>query len=150
MFPLYHATLVRVESYLKEALASHTLNLATILHPSLRLDYFDFAFGSSSSEAILAKSLIEDAYDKKKEELEANGPYQSATASTGKTPGHGKSLAADDEDFLRHKELHRRNTANKLRSYLEMAEEPASEVGDNPHLALAWWHVSTHSHLNSC
>lgn len=98
--------LVRVESYLKEALASHTLNLATILHPSLRLDYFDFAFGSSSSEAILAKSLIEDSYNKKKEELEANGPYQSATASTGKTPGHGKSLAADDEDFLRHKELH--------------------------------------------
>lgn len=143
LFPMYHAILVRIQAYLKEALSSHTLNLAAILHPSLRLDYFEYAFGSASRETVLAKSLIESAYEAKKSELEANGPYQPTANMTGKTPGQGKSMAADDEDFLRHKALNRRNTANELRSYLEMAEEPAPEVVENPHLALAWWSVST-------
>lgn len=139
LFPMFHAMLVRVEAYLKEALGSETLILATILHPSLRLDYFEFAFGVSSNETTSAKSLIESTYAKKKAEVDANGP---STSGVSKTPGHGKKLEAEDEEFRRHKELQRRNTANELRSYLEMAEEPAPEVVENPHLALAWWQVS--------
>lgn len=141
LFPMYHAKLVRVEAYLKEALDSDTLNLATILHPSLRLDYFDYAFGTGSRETLIAKSLIESAYEKKKFEVDASGPTADVT-SAAKIQGLGNTLAAEDEEFRRHKELNRRNTANELRSYLEMSEEPSEAVGDNPHLALEWWQVS--------
>ncbi|KAH9810147.1 hypothetical protein DFH28DRAFT_841555, partial [Melampsora americana] len=45
LFPMYHAMHVRVKSYLAEALKSEVLILATILHPSWRTDYFQYAFG---------------------------------------------------------------------------------------------------------
>lgn len=139
MFPLYHAMHVRVKAYLKEALESHTLILATILHPSLRLDYFDFAFGEYSDEFSLAKELIETAYANKKIEKELEGPYEPIPANS-----NGKSLGAaeEDEEFRQHKAKNRRNTANELRSYLEMAEDPSSDVAENPHLALDWWKVA--------
>jgi hypothetical protein len=135
---------VRVKAYLKEALESHTLILATVLHPSLRLDYFDFAFGESSDEALLARELIETAYSDKKAELEVDGPYEPTTINSSV---NGKSLGAaeEDEEFRQHKAKNRRNTANELRSYLEMAEDPAPEVAENPHRALDWWKVCLYS-----
>lgn len=148
LFPMYHAMLVRVEAYLKEALSSDTLILAAIMNPSLRLDYFDFAFGSSSNETSRAKDLIETAYNDKKTEIEAKGP-STPNSSTSKNPG-GVSLSVEDEDFRRHKELNRRNTANELRSYLEMAEEPSAEVEMNPHLALEWWKVCVYLLPSTC
>lgn len=137
---MYHTMLVRVEAYLKEALHSHTLILATIWHPSLRLDYLDYAFGAGLSVTSLGKKLIDSAYEEKKSEIEINAPYTSALVSNVKTSGH--SLGASDEDFLSHKEQHWKKTTNNLWSYLEMAEEPGPEVGENPHLSLAWWSVS--------
>lgn len=141
LFPMYHAMMVRVTAYLKEALESHPLILATILHPSLRLDYFKFAFGEGSDETVHAKELIELAYAAKKLEMEIDGPYEPPNLNR---TGNGQSLGAteEDEEFRKHKAKNRRNTANELRSYLEMAEDPAPEVADNPHLALEWWKVS--------
>lgn len=143
LFPMYHAMLVQVKAYLKEALDSHTLILATILHPSLRLDYFEFAFGEASEETLLAKELIKSAYSDKKTELEIDGPYEPITANSNRIVD-GKSLVAaeDDEEFRKHKAKNRKNTANELRSYLEMAEDPAPEVSENPHLALEWWKLN--------
>ncbi|KAH9823124.1 hypothetical protein DFH28DRAFT_880183, partial [Melampsora americana] len=142
LFPMYHAMVVRVKAYLKEALNSHSLILATILHPSLRLDYFDFAFGESSEESSVAKNLIKSAYSDKKAELEIDGPYEPITSSSHRVV-NGTSLEAaeDDEEFRKHKARNQHNTANKLRLYLEMAEDPSPEVGENPHLALEWWKV---------
>lgn len=148
LVPMYHAMLVRVKAYLKEALESHTLILATIMHPSLQLDYFDFAFGESSEESNVAKKLIESAYSDKKAELEIDSPYAPIMSNPNRVV-NSKSLEAaeDDKEFRKHKAKNRRNTANELRSYLEMAEEPSTEVVENPHLALEWWKVG---HLAVC
>lgn len=149
LFPMYYAMLVRAKAYLKEALESHSLILATILHPSLRLDYFDFAFGEGSDETFLAKDLIETAYSDKKTEMEIDGPY-APISSTSNRVVNAKTIgtAEEDEEFRKHKAKNRRNTANELQSYLEMAEDPAPEVSENPHLALEWWKVSFCSFLS--
>lgn len=137
LFPMIHSILVRVKAYLKEALDSHVLILATILHPSLRLDYFEFAFGSTLTETRLAKTLIETAYSRRKVEIEADRPLN----VHNNLNGEHLTLGEEDEAFRKHKEQHRRTAANELRAYLEMAEEPSAEVGENCHMALSWWKV---------
>lgn len=148
LFPLHHAILVRIKTYLAESLQSHTLILATILHPSLRMDYFEYAFGENSVETSIAKQLIESAYAQKKGEVQADASHNNPSC-TSTSAGHGKSLGEEDEAFRTHKERNRRQTANELRSYLEMAEEPAPEVAENPHLALEWWRVCDFCFLSS-
>lgn len=55
--------LERVKSYLKEALKSEVLVLATILHPCWQADFFQFAFDDYSYEFKTAKTLIETAFE---------------------------------------------------------------------------------------
>lgn len=110
---MYHAILVLVKAYLKEDPGSHTLILATILHPSLRLDYFDFAFGESSEESNIAQELLESAYSEKEPELEINRPYEPITSNSNRVVNR-KSLEAvgDDKEFRKHKAENRSNTVS--------------------------------------
>lgn len=133
-FPMYHAMHVRVAAYLKEALESNELILATTLHPSWRLDYFQWAFGADLIEHKTARELIDMAFKDQKSKVE-NG--NKATRQTDPNE--------DDEEeesgYRAHKKKYQKRTENELRDYFEGADEPSTAVEKDPHLALQWWKV---------
>lgn len=67
VFHMNHTILMNFKSYLKEALESHTIMLATVFHPRLNMDHFEYIFGGSSTKKVLAKELIKVSASKHKQ-----------------------------------------------------------------------------------
>lgn len=136
LFPMYHAMLVRVKSYLSEALKSDVLMLATVLHPSWRTDYFQFAFGDNSEEFTAAQGLLESAFDIQKAELNSG-------KKNDRNDDNSDDGEEDDEDgFRAHKKKVQTRIENELTNYFERVDEPSKAVEKDPHLALEWWKVN--------
>lgn len=141
LFPMYHAMHVRVKSYLAEALKSDVLVLATILHPSWRTDYFQFAFGENSEEFSTAQALLELAFERRKAKL------SSGKKLDGNDCDSNDGEEEDEDGFRAHRKKVQTRVENELTNYFERVDEPSKAVEKDPLLALEWWKVR--SSLNS-
>ncbi|KAI7965240.1 hypothetical protein MJO29_003338 [Puccinia striiformis f. sp. tritici] len=62
LYPMYHAMLKRVDRYLDKAMGCSTLVLATLMHPCYRMNIFELAFGTKSSEVTTCLSLLKHKF----------------------------------------------------------------------------------------
>lgn len=139
LLPIYHAMLERVKSYLKEALKSEVLVLATILHPCWQADFFQFAFDDYSYEFKTAKTLIETAFENWKAQHEEEAGKNINTNKHNSNDGEDQ----DDDGFRAHRKKLHTQSENELCNYLERVDEPSKQVEKDPNIALEWWKVKS-------
>lgn len=65
LYPMFYAMLARVNTYLSQALSCGIIVMATMLHLSWRLEFFQAAFGSNSPESQRAKHLFQYEFAKR-------------------------------------------------------------------------------------
>lgn len=149
-YAMFHAMLVQLREYLKEAMTCDTLLMAAMLHPSWRLAFFNIGFGAHSPTTLRVKSLLEDQYGKQQSELEVKAAQMNSTISSGSTPRNKSDEDSDDANSTTdpddpmihlHQAPKQKYTFDEIATYQLAEDAPSRNVGENPHLALKWWRV---------
>ncbi|KAA1108918.1 hypothetical protein PGT21_029016 [Puccinia graminis f. sp. tritici] len=132
MHPMYVKMIKKLETYQSEALECHTLIMATLLHPKLRLKAFVHCW---PEKADFARKLLEKEFAKRVEVLKKQKEDNIKTVEKEAPP------VEQDDIFEMFNAPARTDESKELEVYINNMDRLPLPASNNPKSILIWWKV---------